>query len=66
LTQVAAARVLRISHPDVAKMLKGHFCPFSAERRMRLFGLLGSDIEVGLRPVPQGTAITVKARKRVD
>ena len=36
LTQADAAKRMGISQPDVSKMLKGHFRPFSLERLMRV------------------------------
>lgn len=49
LTQAAAAKRMGISQPDVSKMLKGQFRPFSLERLMRFLNLLGQDVEIAVK-----------------
>ncbi len=49
LTQVDAAERMGISQPDVSKMLKGLFRPFSLERLMRFLNALGQDVEIAVR-----------------
>jgi predicted XRE-type DNA-binding protein len=53
LTQVEAAEIMGISQPDVSKMLKGQFRPFSIERLLRILLSLGRDVEISVK-VPQG------------
>ncbi len=48
LTQVTAAKRMGISQPDVSKMLKGQFRPFSLERLMRFLNALGQDVEIAV------------------
>ena len=48
LTQVTAAKRMGISQPDVSKMLKGQFRPFSLERLMRILNALGQDVEIAI------------------
>jgi predicted XRE-type DNA-binding protein len=50
LTQVAAAKIMGVSQPDVSRMLKGHFRDVSVERIMRMLTRLGMDIEIKVRP----------------
>jgi predicted XRE-type DNA-binding protein len=50
LTQVAAAKIMGVSQPDVSRMLKGHFRDVSVERIMRMLTRLGCDIEIKVRP----------------
>jgi predicted XRE-type DNA-binding protein len=59
LTQAQAASKMRIKQPDVSKLLRGNFEGFSLERLLLLVRLLGSDIEIKIKP---GRA--VKAGKR--
>ena len=49
LTQVAAARLLGLSQPDVSRLLRGHFREFSVERLLRLLMALGRDVEIVIR-----------------
>ena len=50
LTQVRAARVLKIDQPKVSRLLRGQLSGFSAERLMHFLTLLGSDVEIVVRP----------------
>jgi len=65
LTQTEAARRLRITQPDVSRMLRGHFRQFSVERLMRFLVALGQDVEIVVRPAPaarnKGGRLTVTA-----
>lgn len=49
LTQAEAAERMGISQPDVSKMLKGQFRPFSVERLMRFLNALGQDVEITVK-----------------
>ncbi|MCP4781198.1 MAG: XRE family transcriptional regulator [Hyphomicrobium sp.] len=49
LTQAVAAERMSISQPDVSKMLKGQFRPFSIERLLRLLNALGQDVEIAVK-----------------
>ena len=49
LTQKAAAERMGVPQPDVSKMLKGQFRPFSVERLMRFLNDLGQDVEITLK-----------------
>jgi predicted XRE-type DNA-binding protein len=49
LTQADAAVRMGISQPDVSKMLKGQFRPFSLERLMRFLNALGQDVEIAVK-----------------
>jgi predicted XRE-type DNA-binding protein len=49
LTQADAAKRMGVSQPDVSKMLKGQFRPFSLERLMRFLNALGQDVEISVR-----------------
>ena len=49
LTQVAAAKLLGLSQPDVSRLLRGHFREFSVERLLRLLMALGRDVEIVIR-----------------
>ena len=49
LTQVAAAKLLGLSQPDVSRLLRGNFREFSVERLLRLLLALGRDVEIVIR-----------------
>lgn len=49
LTQVAAAKRMGLSQPDVSRLLKGQFRDVSVERLMRLLTRLGCDIDITVR-----------------
>lgn len=49
LTQVAAAKLLGLSQPDVSRLLRGNFREFSVERLLRLLIALGRDVEIVIR-----------------
>lgn len=63
LTQTKAAERMGISQPDVSKMLKGQFRPFSVERLMRFLNALGQDVEIAFAPARRKThgKLTVRA-----
>lgn len=64
LTQAEAADRMGISQPDVSKMLKGQFRPFSVERLMRFLTALGQDVEIAVKAPARRRArgkLTVRA-----
>jgi len=50
LTQVQAAKRLRLKQPDVSKLMKGRFTGFSADRLIALLSALEVDVEIILHP----------------
>jgi predicted XRE-type DNA-binding protein len=49
LTQVAAAKQMGLSQPDVSRLLNGQFREISLERLMRLLTRLGCDVDITIR-----------------
>lgn len=49
LTQVAAAKRMGLSQPDVSRLLNGQFRDISVERLMRLLTRLGCDVDITIR-----------------
>ena len=49
LTQIAAAKRMGLSQPDVSRLLNGHFRDVSVERLMRLLTRLGCDVDITVR-----------------
>jgi predicted XRE-type DNA-binding protein len=49
LTQTAAARITRVSQPDLSRMLKGHFRDVSVERIMRMLTSLGCEVDIVIK-----------------
>ena len=56
LTQAEAAKRMAISQPDVSKMLKGQFRPFSLDRLMKFLNALGQDVEIAVKAAPRRRA----------
>ncbi len=50
LTQTAAAKRMNIAQPDLSKILRGDFSGFSLERLLGFMRLLGSDVEIKIKP----------------
>jgi predicted XRE-type DNA-binding protein len=50
LKQADAADLLGIKQPDVSKMLRGDFRPFSIERLLRFLVALDQDVEIVVKP----------------
>lgn len=50
LKQSEAASLLGIKQPDVSKMLRGNFRPFSVERLLSFLVALNQDVEIVVRP----------------
>lgn len=50
LTQTAAAKRIGVAQPDLSKILRGNFSGFSLERLLGFIRLLGSDVEIKIKP----------------
>jgi predicted XRE-type DNA-binding protein len=50
LTQTEAARITRVSQPDLSRMLKGQFRDVSVERIMRMLTKLGCEVDIVVKP----------------
>lgn len=46
LKQVEAAKLLRLSQPDVSRLMRGDFREYSVERLLRLLTALGRDVDI--------------------
>jgi len=53
LTQVQAAKILRLSQPDVSRLLRGEVRDYSVERLFRLLTALGRSIDIVIRARPR-------------
>jgi predicted XRE-type DNA-binding protein len=53
LTQVRAARILKIDQPKISRLLRGQLSGFSAERLMHFLTLLGRDVEIVVKRAPR-------------
>ena len=49
LTQLAAAKLMKIDQPKVSALLNGRLANFSSDRLMRLLTALGQDVEITIR-----------------
>ena len=56
LTQAAAAEVLEIDQPKVSALKRGRLTGFSLDRLVRFLVLLGSDVEIVVKPRRRATA----------
>lgn len=52
LTQIQAARILKIDQPKISRLLRGQLSGFSTERLMHFLTLLGRDVEITIKPTP--------------
>lgn len=50
LSQAAAAEVLQIDQPKVSALTRGRLAGFSLDRLVRFLVLLGSDVEIVVKP----------------
>ncbi|MBZ5607785.1 MAG: helix-turn-helix domain-containing protein [Acidobacteriia bacterium] len=50
LKQSEAATLLGVKQPDVSRMLRGDFRPFSVERLLRFLVSLDQDVEIVVKP----------------
>jgi predicted XRE-type DNA-binding protein len=46
LTQMAAARIVGVSQPDISRLLKGHLRDVSVERLLRMLQLLDCQVDI--------------------
>jgi predicted XRE-type DNA-binding protein len=53
LTQAAAAQVLQVDQPKVSALVRGRLAGFSLDRLVRFLVLLGSDVEIVVKPRPR-------------
>jgi predicted XRE-type DNA-binding protein len=64
LTQLAAAKLMKIDQPKVSALLNGRLANFSSDRLMRLLTALGQDVEITIKDRPRRDA-RAKGRIRV-
>ena len=50
LTQTSAAELLNLDQPKVSALVRGRLAGFSLDRLVRLLVLLGSDVEIVVKP----------------
>ena len=50
LTQAAAAELLNVDQPKVSALVRGRLAGFSLDRLVRFLVLLGSDVEIAVKP----------------
>jgi len=55
LTQAAAAEVLQVDQPKVSALVRGRLAGFSLDRLVRFLVLLGSDVEIVVKPRARAT-----------
>ncbi len=53
LTQVAAAKLMKVDQPKVSALLNGRLTNFSSARMMRLLISLGQDVDITIREKPR-------------
>lgn len=54
LKQKEAAQVLGLKQPDVSELMNGRFADFSVDRLLNLLVRLNQDVEIVIRPMPEG------------
>ena len=62
LSQAKAGQLLEVDQPKISALIRGKLDGFSTERLFRFLNALGRDVEIFIRPKPQGTK---QARVRV-
>ena len=62
LTQAAAAALLNVDQPKVSALVRGRLAGFSLDRLVRFLVLLGSDVEIVVKP---RSRVTSRARVMV-
>ncbi|MEO6841236.1 MAG: helix-turn-helix transcriptional regulator [Bradyrhizobium sp.] len=50
LTQIAAAKLIKMKQPDLSKLLRGDFRLVSVEKLMRMLTAFAQDVEITLKP----------------
>lgn len=53
LTQVQAAKLLRLTQPKISRLLRGEFRGVSERRLLRCLTLLGRDVQIVVKRTPQ-------------
>lgn len=53
ITKMEAAQLLGIDKPKVSALMRGQLTGFSLERLLRFMNMLGRDVEIVVRPLPQ-------------
>lgn len=54
LTQAGAARLLGVDQAKISSLMRGKLSGFSTDRLFRFLNALGRDVEILIRPAPQG------------
>lgn len=54
LTQAGAAALLGVDQPKVSRLVRGYLANFSVERLMQFLTRLGQDVDIVVRPAPDG------------
>lgn len=54
LTQVKAAKILKISQPKISLLLRGYLTDFSLERLLRFLNDLGQNVYISIVPCSRG------------
>ena len=54
LKQKEAAQILGLKQPDVSALMNGRFADFSVDRLLNLLVRLNQDVEIVIRPMPEG------------
>lgn len=54
LKQKEAAEILGLKQPDVSALMNGKFAAFSVDRLLNLLVRLNQDVEIIIRPAPEG------------
>ncbi|MGE0100984.1 MAG: helix-turn-helix domain-containing protein [Blastocatellales bacterium] len=54
LKQKEAAQILGLTQPDVSELMNGRFTDFSVDRLLNLLVRLNQDVEIVIRPMPEG------------
>lgn len=50
LSQIDAAKLLRVKQPDLSKILRCHYRGYSVARLMRMLTAFDQDVEITMRP----------------
>lgn len=54
LSQTKAAQILGVDQPKISALMRGKLDGFSIERLIRFLNTLGRDVEILVRPKPEG------------
>jgi len=53
MTQMRAARILKVDQPKISRLLRGQLAGFSTERLLEFLTLLGRDVEITVKPASE-------------